>query len=107
MVRYSEGPSVEVEVEVAAPPEDVWPLLCDINLASRFSEEFQGAEWTSDGGPVLGATFRGNNRHPQVGEWSMPCTVTAFEPVSVFEWTVGDVADKTARWRLEHTADSE
>ncbi|MFK8025017.1 MAG: SRPBCC family protein [Ilumatobacter sp.] len=111
MVRYADGPTSEVEVRVDAPPSEVWPLLCDINLASRFSPEFQRAEWTSEGadesGASLGATFQGHNKHPAVGEWNVPCTVTGFEPEAVFEWTVGDVSNKTARWRYELRGDGD
>ena len=33
------------EVDIAAPPPSVWPLVTDINLPARFSNEFVGAEW--------------------------------------------------------------
>ena len=100
MVRYADAPSAEAEVRIDAPPPVVWPLLCDINVPASFSPEFQGAEWIDDG-PALGARFRGRNRHEAVGEWSVVCTVTDLDPHRVFEWTVGDVADKVARWRFE------
>jgi uncharacterized protein YndB with AHSA1/START domain len=100
MVRYADSPTAEVEVTIDAPPSAVWPLVCDIDLPARFSEEFQGAEWIDDG-PARGAVFRGRNRHPMVGEWSVVCTVTDYEPQRVFEWTVGDLDDRTARWRFE------
>lgn len=100
MVRYADSPSTSVEVEVAVPPSVVWPLLCDINVPGSFSEEFDRAEWI-DGGPAIGATFRGYNRHEVVGEWNVVCTVTAFESERVFEWTVDDVDHKAARWRFD------
>jgi len=100
MVKYADGPSTSVEVGIEAPPSLVWPLLCDINLPGRFSEEFVRGEWIDDG-PAVGATFRGHNRHEVVGEWSVVCTVTAMEPERVFEWTVGDVDFKAARWRFD------
>ncbi len=100
MVRYADGPTAEVEIGIDAPPEVVWPLVSDINTPAAFSDEFQGAEWV-DEGPVAGARFTGHNRHRAVGEWSVPCTVTAFEPERVFEWTVGALDDKVARWRFE------
>ncbi len=100
MVKCADGPATNVEVHIDAPASVVWPLLCDINLPGRFSEEFQRAEWLDDG-PALGATFRGYNRHPVVGEWSVVCTVTAMEHERVFEWTVGDVDFKAARWRFD------
>ncbi len=100
MVRYADGPAESVEVQVGAPVSAVWPLVLDIDLPSRFSEEFVRAEWLDDG-PAVGATFRGHNRHEVVGEWSVVCTVTAMEPERVFEWTVGDVEFKAARWRFD------
>jgi hypothetical protein len=89
-----------VDVAIDASPEVVWPLLCDIDLPARFSEEFQRAEWI-DPGPALGATFRGYNRHEVVGEWNVVCTVTGLESERVFEWTVGDIESKAARWRFD------
>lgn len=100
MVKYADGPSTSVEVGIKASPSLVWPLLCDINLPGRFSEEFVRGEWIDDG-PAPGATFRGHNSHEVVGEWSVVCTVTAMEPEQVFEWTVGDVDFKAARWRFD------
>ncbi len=103
MVKYADGPASSVEVHVDAPASVVWPLLCDINLPGRFSKEFERAEWLDDG-PAVGATFRGHNRHARVGVWSVVCTVTAMEPERVFEWTVGDVDFKAARWRFDLAA---
>lgn len=100
MVRYADGPNTHAEITIAASPEQVWPLVSDINASAAFSPEFQRAEWLDDG-PALGARFRGHNRHEAVGEWSVPCTVTGFEAGRVFEWTVGDVNDKVARWRFD------
>ncbi len=100
MVKYSDGPSTDVSVHVDAPPSRVWPLLCDINLPGRFSREFQRGEWIDDG-PAPGARFRGFNRHEAVGEWNVECTVTAMEENRVFEWTVGDVENRSARWRFD------
>jgi hypothetical protein len=100
VVKYADAPAVDVETSIDAPVGAVWSLVTDIGLPSRFSEEFQGAEWIDDG-PAVGATFRGHNRHPVVGEWSVVCTVTALEPERIFEWTVGDVERRAARWRFE------
>jgi uncharacterized protein YndB with AHSA1/START domain len=104
MVKYADGPTTEVEIGIDAPPAAVWPLLTDINTPAAFSNEFQGAEWI-DEGPALGARFEGRNRHDVAGEWRVTCTVTGFEPERVFEWTVGDVGSKAARWRYELAPD--
>ena len=106
VVKYANGPEASAETEIDAPAQVVWPLLCDINLPGRFSEEFVRAEWLDDG-PVVGATFRGYNRHPVVGEWNVVCTVTAMEQERVFEWTVGDVEFKAARWRFDLEPDGD
>lgn len=104
MVKYADAPQAEVEVAIDAPPADVWELITDISLPARFSPELQGADWVDDG-PALGATFHGHNKHAVVGEWTTTSTVTAFEEGAVFEWTVGDVDDKTARWRFDLAPD--
>jgi uncharacterized protein YndB with AHSA1/START domain len=101
-VRYSEGPTVEVEVYVEAPPSRVWELVSDIELPARFSEEFQGATWLDDG-PSPGARFRGRNRHPAVGEWEITCFLVGYEPERIFEWAVSDPEQPSASWRFELT----
>lgn len=106
MVKYADAPQASVEVKIAAGPVAVWPLVSDISLPARFSPEFQGADWIDDG-PALGATFHGHNKHQFVGEWTTTSTLTAYEEGSVFEWTVGDLENKTARWRFDLAPDGE
>ena len=94
MVRYSDKPSVESSIEIAAPVSAVWDLVTDINLPARFSPEFLGAEflgaeflgaeWLDEDGPFLGARFVGRNGHRATGEWQTTCTVTWFEPPHSF-----------------------
>jgi hypothetical protein len=100
-LRYSDHPSVSVDVFVDAPPGVVWSLVCDIALPATFSSEFQGAEWVEGStGPELGARFIGRNQHPAIGEWETTSTISAFEPERVFAWAVGDVAQPSATWRF-------
>ena len=96
-MRLSDHPSVEVDVHVDATAPAVWDLVTDVNLPARFSSEFRGAEWLDDETPDLGSRFRGHN---QRGErtWSTTCTVTEFEPDSVFTWTVEDLENPVAIW---------
>lgn len=100
MVKYADGPTAEVSVMVAAPPAEVWTHAADINVPARFSREFQGATWLTEG-PTVGATFEGrNNREGR--EWSVTCTITDYSPERVFEWIVGAaMATKVARWRFD------
>jgi uncharacterized protein YndB with AHSA1/START domain len=107
-MRYADGPSVEVEVHIAAPPARVWMLVSDIDLPARFSEEFQGAEWLDDAaGPAAGARFRGTNRHPAIGEWQTTCTLVGYEPERVFAWAVQDPDNPSASWRFELDGDGD
>ena len=47
MVKYADSPTTSIAVEIDAAPATVWPLLCDINLPGRFSDEFQRAVETA------------------------------------------------------------
>jgi Polyketide cyclase / dehydrase and lipid transport len=104
-LRYAAGPTTEAEVLIAAPPDVVWPLVCDIQMPARFSTEFQGGEWL-DGvtEAALGARFRGRNYHEARGSWETVSTICEFEPERLFGWAVGDPAEPAARWRFTLTA---
>lgn len=99
-VVHADGPGVTVEVDVKAPPTDVWPYISDIQLPARFSDEFQGAEWLSDT-PEVGATFLGRNQNENLGDWEVTCHVAGYEENHVFAWNAGDAEDPSAQWRFE------
>jgi uncharacterized protein YndB with AHSA1/START domain len=99
-VRYAEGPTAEVEVLVAAPPERVWALVTDIDLPARFSQELLGAEWL-DEGPALGARFVGRSRHEALGAWETTSWVNRYEPPRAFGWAVSDPDEPSATWWFE------
>lgn len=98
MVRYNEGPTIEVNVRVEASAEQVWALVTDIELPARFSAEFQGAEWLDAAGPAVGSRFVGRNRHEAIGEWETTSFVVRYEPLRRFEWAVTDAAAPSASW---------
>jgi len=105
-MRYADGPTVEVEVLVAAPPERVWALLTDIGLPARFSNEFRGAEWLEESpGPRVGARFLGRNEHPAIGAWQSISVVVACEPARTFGWDVQSSGGVGSSWRFEVTPD--
>jgi Polyketide cyclase / dehydrase and lipid transport len=103
-MRYADGPSVEVEVEVRAPVERVWELVADIDVPARFSSEFRGGTWI-DAGRTVGARFTGRNEHPAIGGWETTCIVTRWDTDRVFEWAVRSVDDPSAQWRFELVPD--
>jgi uncharacterized protein YndB with AHSA1/START domain len=105
MVKFSDGPEIEVTVEIGAAPERVWELISDINLPSRFQNEFKRAEWVTDG-PALGAEFTGHNERKDF-KWDTSSWVVEYEPLKSFGWAVSDPINPGATWtyRLSENAD--
>jgi hypothetical protein len=93
-VRYADGPTVEVETLVAAPPAVVWALVSDITTPVRFSGELREVRWIDD------ERFVGRSAHPAIGEWETTCTVVSREPEREFGWVVGDRDHPSAAWRF-------
>ena len=101
MPLYADLPTVTVSTDVRASPAMLWPLISDIDLPARFSDEFQGATWVDPStGPELGARFEGTNRHPAIGEWKVPCVVAVFEPERAFGWDPGGPKSPFTKWRF-------
>ena len=107
-MRYADGPSVEVEVRIAAPPAQVWPLVCDVDLPGRFSDEFQGAVWLDGASaPSVGARFKGRNHHPAIGDWETISIITECEPDKLLAWAVSDINRPASSWRFELDGDDD
>jgi uncharacterized protein YndB with AHSA1/START domain len=100
-VKYADGPTVEVQTLIDAPPAVVWSLVSDIATPARFSEELQEARWLDE------ERFVGRSAHPAIGEWETTCTVVAREPERVFGWIVGDPGHPSATWRFTLEPDGE
>jgi hypothetical protein len=88
------------EIDIDASPAAVWPLVTDLDLPARFSNEFLGAEWAGDERGA-GAVFHGRNFHPAIGEWTVPCIVDAFDERRSFGWRTSDPQQPGARWRFD------
>ena len=99
--RYADKPTVEVPIEIDAPPERVWAIVSDIAVMPGASPELQAVEWL-DGrsGPGLEARFAGHNRHEALGEWSTESVIVQYDPPRVFAWAVGDPDEPSAIWRF-------
>jgi len=95
----------EVTVQVAAPPERLWALLSDVTNAGRWSPECTGCEWEGDGphAPVVGAEFKGHNRHGFM-RWTTHCVVVAAEEPSHFAF---QVKESGMRWGYRFEPDGE
>jgi hypothetical protein len=93
-VRYADGPTVQVETLVDAPPTVVWSLVSDVTTPVRFSEELEDVRWIDD------RRFVGRSSHPAAGTWETTCTVVTREPERLFGWVVGDPGRPSASWRF-------
>jgi uncharacterized protein YndB with AHSA1/START domain len=85
----------EVTVQVAAPPERVWSLVTDVTQTGRWSPECTGCAW--EGGAdraVVGARFKGHNRHGFM-RWTTHCEVVAAEEPTHFAF---QVQESGMRW---------
>ncbi len=89
-MKYGDEPGIGWGLLIDAEPEAVWAIVSDPATPAAFSDEFQGAEWeNAPDGPALGATFRGYNKHPELGwEWDVECVITRFEQGRLFGWRV-------------------
>lgn len=97
---FDDGPGAIVEVDIDASASAVWSLVTDIELPSRFSDEFLGATWDTEARGV-GAVFHGRNQHPAIGEWTIPCFVERRVEQREFAWSTVDLDNPGARWRFE------
>lgn len=78
----------------------LWALVVDPSVVARFSAELQEAHYAEGSAPGLGATIEGTNQRGDF-TWQTSATVTAFEPLVLFEWTVGEPSNPVAIWRFE------
>lgn len=95
----ADAPSTSVEATTTATADLVWARITDPSHPVGASPELVGATWL-DGGPALGAHFRGDN---QRGErtWSTTCTVTSMVEHERFAWTVAALHDPISSWTYE------
>jgi hypothetical protein len=93
-MKYADGPTVEVQTVIEAPPAAVWALVSDISTPTRFSEELQEVRWIDD------QQFVGRSHHPAIGGWETTCTVVTRRREREFGWVVGDPAHPSAAWRF-------
>ena len=75
----------------------VWAAASDPLLLPPLSSELQEVRLLGDGPAELGSRFHGDQLRDE-RRWTTTSTVTAFEPFTIFEWTVGDLACPVSTW---------
>jgi uncharacterized protein YndB with AHSA1/START domain len=104
MARYSEAPTVEASMLVKASPEELWPLVTDMELLASLSSELQRVRWLDESDELaVGRRFEGTNFHKAMGEWSITSYVVACDAPREFRWAVADVDNPAALWGFELT----
>jgi len=87
----------------ARPPAEVYDLVSDVPTMASRSDEVADAWWeqrADEAAVRVGERFTARNQNFGVS-WETTSTVTAADPGRRFAYTVGDLADPTARWSFE------
>jgi hypothetical protein len=88
------GTRGEAQIEVDAPPAQVYALVSDVTRMGEWSPETHTCEWIEGAtGPAVGARFKGSNKRG-ILRWSTKPTVTVADPGEEFAFDVG----KDTRW---------
>jgi len=84
------GTTGQVRQHIDAAPEVVYDLLADVPRMGEWSPECVGCDWIDGAnGPVVGARFRGRNRH-RLARWSTKPRVTVANRPSEFAFVAPD-----------------
>lgn len=107
MVRYEDGPTAEVSIEVTATAEAVWAVISDPGFPASISTELQEASWVDASEGALGVRLRGRNYHEAIGEWTTESLVVEWQPGSHWSWMIGDAPQPSSQWwfEIEDTGD--
>lgn len=82
-MKHSDCPTVSANIVIASSAAEVWNVISDITMPTRFSTELVSVEWLGDdSSPRVGAKFVGRSQHAATGGWQTECVVTAYEPES-------------------------
>jgi hypothetical protein len=75
----------------------MWVVASNPLLLTDFSSELQAVRLNSSLPLALGSTFEGDQLRGD-RRWTTVSTITGFEPLHFFEWTVGDLANPVSAW---------
>lgn len=89
------------EIDIDAPPEQVYDLLADVTRMGEWSPECVRCRWIgAPRRPEVGARFRGTSRNGR-RRWSTVSTVSAATPARTFAFDVTYFRLPVAGWRYE------
>ena len=97
---------LEISLDIAATPEQVYAAISDVTRMGEWSDECYACEWQEGHtGPVVGATFDGHNRHAE-HEWTTQGKVIEADPgrAFAFECSMMEFHFSTWGYRIEPTA---
>lgn len=80
------------EIDIAAPPDEVWAMLADVTRMGEWSPECYRCQWLDGAtGPRPGARFKGWNRYGPL-RWATTSTVEESVRGEVFSFVTKDSA---------------
>jgi uncharacterized protein YndB with AHSA1/START domain len=95
---------ISVERVIAAPPDELWDRVSDIERMGDISPESTGGKWLGKAtGPAVGARFKGDNQRG-TKKWSTTAKVVEAEPGRAFAFEVSAGPFKVARWSYRFEA---
>jgi hypothetical protein len=96
-----QGTRASVDVSVAAAPATLYETVSDIRRMGEWSPECTRCEWTGSAtGPVVGAQFKGTNRHGLM-RWSTKPRVVVANAPHEFAFVTGHLGHDMTKWSYE------
>lgn len=98
--RAMNEPSAQATVTIAAPCDEVYALITDLETMSTLAEETTSLRWHRGDAARPGAVFKGHNVNGKKS-WTTTCTVTDAEPSRTFAFDVKHLIVPVAHWRYD------
>jgi uncharacterized protein YndB with AHSA1/START domain len=88
----------ESQVEISAPPEQVWALISDPTRTPEWSPVCRRVEWIPPSSqPAVGARFRGHNQL-RAFKWARECEIDEWEPARTIAFHTEFKGHVSTRW---------
>jgi hypothetical protein len=96
-------PSATSTIDIAAPPEQVYALLTNLDSLAELGEEVYAHRWIGKAtSATIGAKFRGSNKNG-FHRWGTTATITDAQPAGRFGFDVGFGPVPVSHWQYEIT----